>query len=94
MEVRLFATLRPIVGGPVIQLQTEPGASVRTLLDEMIARYPAMQKELFDGEGKLHNNIHVFVNGRDVRYIGGLDVAIPEGASIRIFPPVGGGRHA
>ena len=76
MEVRLFATLRPIVGGPVVQLQTEPGASVRTLLDEMIARYPAMQ------------------NGRDVRYVGGLDVAIPEGASIRIFPPVGGGRHA
>jgi molybdopterin synthase sulfur carrier subunit len=91
MEVRLFATLRPIVGGPTVQLKTEPGASVRTLLDEMISRYPAMQKELFDGEGRLHNNIHVFINGRDVRYLGGLDIAIPEGANIRIFPPVGGG---
>ncbi len=94
MEVRLYATLRPIVGGPTLQLETEPGASVRTLLDEMIARYPAMQAELFDGEGRLHNNIHVFVNGRDVRYLGGLDIPIPEGASVRIFPPVGGGASA
>lgn len=94
MEVRLFATLRPIVGGPTVQLETEAGASVRTMLDELIARWPVLQKELFDGEGKLHNNIHVFINGRDVRYLGGLDIAIPEGANIRIFPPVGGGAEA
>lgn len=94
MEVRLFATLRPIVGGPTVQLETEPGASVRALLDELTTRWPAMQGELFDREGKLHNNIHVFINGRDVRYLGGLDMAIPDGASIRIFPPVGGGSEA
>lgn len=91
MDIRVFATLRPIVGGPNVSLDAGPGSSVRALLDELIERYPPMQKELFDAEGRLHNNIHVFVNGRDVRYLGGLDMAIPEGASIRIFPPVGGG---
>ncbi|MGL4650400.1 MAG: ubiquitin-like small modifier protein 1 [Caldilineaceae bacterium] len=92
MQVRVYATLRPIVGGATVHLETAPGASVRTLLDELIVRWPAMQAELFDGAGALHNNIHVFINGRDVRYLGGLDVAIPEGADLRIFPPVGGGR--
>jgi molybdopterin synthase sulfur carrier subunit len=92
MQVRLFATLRPIVGGAVVDLEAGPGDSVRALLDELITRWPPMKKELFDGEGKLHNNIHVFINGRDVRYLGGLDMAIPEDASIRIFPPVGGGE--
>ncbi len=91
MEVRVFATLRPIVGGATVSVATQPGDSVRSLLDEMIDRWPALRKELFDAEGRLHNNIHVFVNGRDVRYLDGLDMPIPPGANIRIFPPVGGG---
>jgi sulfur-carrier protein len=91
MEVRVFATLRPIVGGATVQLNAGPGDSVRALLDELIERWPPMKRELFDGEGRLHNNIHVFINGRDVRYLGGLDMPIPADANIRIFPPVGGG---
>lgn len=91
MEVRLFATLRPIVGGPSVQLNAGPGDSVRALLDELIATWPDLKRELFDAGGQLHNNIHVFINGRDVRYLDGLDMAIPEDAQIRIFPPVGGG---
>jgi molybdopterin synthase sulfur carrier subunit len=91
MEVRLFATLRPIVGGPAVELNAGPGDSVHALLDELIERWPAMKSELFDKNGQLHNNIHVFINGRDVRYLGGLEMAIPAGAQIRIFPPVGGG---
>lgn len=93
MEVRVYATLRPIVGGAAVQLQSGPGDSVRALLDELLGRWPALRSELFDAEGKLHNNIHVFLNGRDVRYLDGLDMEIPAGAQIRIFPPVGGGQE-
>lgn len=92
MQVRVYATLRPIVGGAVARLETRPGATVRTLLAELIARWPALQAELFDAAGALHNNIHVFINGRDVRYLGGLDIPVPADADVRIFPPVGGGR--
>lgn len=91
MEVRIYATLRPIVGGPTVELECGPGDTFRMLLDEMIARWPAMKGELFDSQGQLHNNIHVFLNGRDIRYLDGLDMAIPEDAQVRIFPPVGGG---
>ncbi len=35
--------------------------------------------------------IHVFLNGRDIRDLGGMDMPIPEDAQVRIFPPVGGG---
>jgi molybdopterin converting factor small subunit len=44
-------------------------------------------------KGELRSNIHIFLNGRDVRYLGGLEMPIPEHADVCIFPPVGGGRH-
>ncbi len=91
MEVRIYATLRPIVGGPIVELNAGPGDTFRQMIDELIERYPDMKRELFDSSGELHNNIHVFLNGRDVRYLDGLEMEIPEDAQVRIFPPVGGG---
>lgn len=91
MDVRVYATLRMIVGGPVVTLESGPGDTFRTMLQELVSKWPAMQKELFDGDGQLSTGIHVILHGRDIRYLGGLDMPIPEGAEIRIFPPVGGG---
>ena len=92
MNVRVYATLRPIVGGPIAQLSIGPGDTFRQLIDEMLVRWPALNRELLDKQGAVRNNIHIFLNGRDVRYLDGLDMAIPENADICIFPPVGGGR--
>jgi molybdopterin synthase sulfur carrier subunit len=93
MEVRLFATLRPLVGGASVHLETSPGQPVRALLDELVERHPALRPEIYDENGELHHRIHVFINGRDVRYLDGLDMPIPANAAIRIFPPVGGGAR-
>jgi molybdopterin synthase sulfur carrier subunit len=91
MNVRLYATLRPIVGGATVSVDTGPGDTFRDLIDELVLRWPEIKPELYDREGKLRNNIHIFLNGRDVRYLDGLDMPIPEDAEVRIFPPVGGG---
>lgn len=91
MDVRLYATLRPIVGGSKVSLHTSPGDTFQQMLDELITRWPDLKSELFDRDGQLHNNIHIFLNGRDIRYLGGIDMEIPPDAEVRIFPPVGGG---
>jgi sulfur-carrier protein len=91
MQVRVYATLRMITGGPTVTLNAGPGDTFRALLDELIERYPAMKSELFTAAGELNTGIHVFLHGRDIRYLGGLDSPIPDDAEIRIFPPVGGG---
>ncbi len=92
MQVRVYATLRPIVDGSTVTLDAGPGDTFRSLLAELVRKWPAMQKELFDAGGNLSTGIHVFLNGRDIRYLDGLDMVIPEAAEVRIFPPVGGGR--
>lgn len=95
MDVRVYATLRPIVGGPIATVDTQPGDSFRQLMDDLLTRWPDLSRELLDKHGELRNNIHIFLNGRDVRYLDGLDMPIPANAEIAIFPPVGGGsaRH-
>ncbi len=90
MQIRLYATLRPIVGSSTVTLDTKPGDTVQSMLDELLDRHPALREKLFRGD-ELHPSIHVFLNGRDVRYLGGLDIPIPEETEICIFPPVGGG---
>ncbi len=91
MQVRVYATLRPIVGGATVDVTTAAGDTFRVLLEELVTRWPAMQRELFDREGRLSTGIHILLDGRDIRYLGGLDLPIPAQGEIRIFPPVGGG---
>lgn len=91
MQIRVYATLRQITNAASISLEHGPGDTFRALVDELIATYPAMQKELFNGNGELNTGIHILLDGRDIRYLGGLDSTIPHGAEIRIFPAVGGG---
>lgn len=91
MNVRVFATLRPLVGGATVDLDTLPGETIRALLDEMIDRWPIMGEKVYDEKGQISAFIHVYLNGRDVRYLNGADTVIPPDAQIRIFPSVGGG---
>ncbi len=91
MNIRVFATLRPLVGGATVELNAGPGDTVRTLLNEMIERWPVMGEKVFDETGEVSSYIHVYLNGRDIRYRDGADTVIPEGAELRIFPSVGGG---
>ena len=46
---------------------------------------------MVDTAGKLLQRIHIFVNGRNIIYLNGIETIIPEKANISIFPPVGGG---
>ena len=91
MRVKVFATLRPIVGGADVPTDIQPGQSIGALIDEMITRWPDLRPEMVDDQGNLLNRVHVLVNGRSVRFLQGRNTIIPEGANITIFPPVGGG---
>ena len=91
MQVKVYATLRPIVGGALVPAETGPGQTVRDLVDEMVARWPGLRPEMVDEQGKLLPRIQIFVNGRSIAFGDGLATVIPVDANIAIFPPVGGG---
>jgi molybdopterin synthase sulfur carrier subunit len=92
MEIKLYATLRPIVGGPSVKLNGTSELTVEEMLNQLYTVYPDLRQELHKGREELHPSIHILVNGRDMRYIDGTDTVLKPDDDIRIFPPVGGGR--
>ena len=92
MEINFYATLRQIVGAKSTDFPIESGATVNRLLSEVLHRYPALEKELLDEQGNMYGHVHIFINGRDVRFLSdSMDTKISINDRIDIFPGVGGG---
>ena len=80
--------LRPEAGG---QRNVEvDAATVREALDSLIGTYPSLEARVRDGEG-VPSFLNVFVDGEDVRLLGGLDTAVQPASTILLLPAVAGG---
>jgi sulfur-carrier protein len=92
MEVHFYATLRDVVGGKSVYFDLPPGASAGQLLLEVTNKYPLLHEKLISHNGELHNFVHYFINGRDVRYLeAGMDTILNPEDIVSLFPAVGGG---
>ncbi len=92
MRVSFYATLRQITGGKHVEVARTDGTRIRDVLTELTLRFPPLKDELFNERGDLHNYVHVFVNGRDIRYMPTrMDTVLKETDEIDLFPAVGGG---
>ena len=92
MKVSFYATLRDIVGGKVVEIPVNHGVTAQELLDEIIAKFPALKEVLLQEDGQLYGHVHLFVNGRDVQFLADdLDTKIMPADEVTIFPAVGGG---
>jgi molybdopterin synthase sulfur carrier subunit len=92
MIVNYYATLRQVVGGRQVEFSLPQGGTLRQLIEEMVKRYPGLNREMLDPSGNLQSHIHIYVNGRDSTLLdGSLDTILALDDTISIFPPVGGG---
>ena len=91
MRISFYATLRPIVGQRSVELPLHEGASVRELVDTLAARWPELSEHLFDEAGGLSRRVNVFVEGRNIRWLEGLETPLHRWQAVDIFPPVAGG---
>ena len=91
MKVNFFATLRDIAGGKVVEIPISHGSTAKEVLDAIISKFPAMEKELLSEDGRLYGHVHFFVNGRDVQFLeDDFETKIMPEDEITIFPAVGG----
>jgi molybdopterin synthase sulfur carrier subunit len=92
MKVRVFGTLRSIVGGSKdVEVRAQGTCTVLQVLGQLIAVYPSLEEKIFGGSGRLQGGVNILVNGRSVRFLDGLSTPLEEEDEIALFPPLGGG---
>jgi MoaD family protein len=92
VKVRLFAGLRAVVGQPSIEVEIAPGATVRELIDRLVAEHSGLAPELLDEAGELSRRVSVIVDGRNVVHLPrGFATPLAGPERIHIFPAVAGG---
>jgi molybdopterin synthase sulfur carrier subunit len=65
------------------------GETVRQVLEDVIARYPALRTNLFE-QDDLSPFVNVYVGPDDVRTLEGLDTPV-GGSSVILLPAMAGG---
>jgi len=83
------SVLRANVGG-VKSLDIE-GGSIRSVVDALVDRHPALGGQLLTEDGDLNRFVNVYVNGQDVRYLAGLDTPVGPTDEVRLLPAMAGG---
>ena len=66
------------------------GSTVGQCLDDLIKQFPSIKEGLFDGNGKVHNFIDIYVNDEST-YPGALTKPVKDGDKLHIIFLIGGG---
>jgi molybdopterin converting factor small subunit len=83
------SVLRANVGG-VKSLEID-GDSIRAVVSGLVERHPALGGQLMTEDGDLNRFVNVYVNGKDVRYLAGLDTPVAPTDEVRLLPAMAGG---
>lgn len=88
--VKLFGEFRAALGQDRMDLDLPDAATCGHALRGLVAREPRLADLLFEG-GELRDYLHVFLNGRNVAHLRGLETPLSAGDTLTFFPPIGGG---
>lgn len=89
IDVRIPTILRPYTGGE--RAVDGTGASVIAVIDDLEKRFAGIKERLVDETGDVRRFVNIYVNDEDIRFTGGLDTTVADGATIVILPAVAGG---
>jgi sulfur-carrier protein len=89
VPVVLPSALAAHTGG--LRYHEAQGATVGTVLDDLVARFPAVGPRLRDADGAPYPFVTVYLNDEDIRLADGFATTVREGDEIVIVPAVAGG---
>jgi len=88
-SVRIPTILRSYTGGS--SEVSADGGTLAELLDSLESNHPGIRNRVLDDTGALRRFVNVYVGEEDVRFSGGLDTEVADGAKVSIIPAVAGG---
>jgi molybdopterin synthase sulfur carrier subunit len=81
--------LRADVGGA--KSMDVDGGTIGEVVEVLVQRHPSLRGRLISPDGALHRFVNVYLNGEDVRYLGGLGTRVEDRDEVRLLPAIAGG---
>jgi len=69
----------------------EPRSPLSAVLDRLGREVPALERRIRDERGRVRGHVNIYVDGVDIRELGGVQTVIVPGASVHIIAAVSGG---
>jgi adenylyltransferase/sulfurtransferase len=87
--LRIPTPLRPYAeGNSEVSVQ---GNTVSEALDDLMGRYPNLEKHIYSEDGELRPFVNLFLGEEDVRHLQGVDTPLEENDKLMIIPSIAGG---
>jgi sulfur-carrier protein len=92
ISVRLHGVLsRYADGNRHLDVEVANDGTVDDVLTALAVRYPGVERRVRDETGTVRPHINLFVDGTQLRELGGVAHRPPPGAELLILPAVSGG---
>lgn len=90
VTVKYFADIRSLTRR-VEEVWSKAEPDLRSLLKGLAAQYgAAFEKRIFEGD-RISDTMIIFINGRDIVHLNGLDSPLKGDDVVAVFPVVAGG---
>jgi molybdopterin synthase sulfur carrier subunit len=90
VEAAFYGLLKRVFQEEKKQIDLSNASNIRTLL-LVLCNSRERRDRIFDEHGNVRQNISIFINGRNILFLKGLETELNAGDSVAIFPPMAGG---
>jgi molybdopterin converting factor small subunit len=67
------------------------GGTVGEVINALISAHPSLESQIRTPDGGLNRFVNVYVNGQDIRYLGGESTVVAAADEVRLLPAMAGG---
>lgn len=98
MEGEITVAIKVLIPTPLRRFTNDQASAVVNAgtvgeaLAALDAQFPGIQDRICEPDGRIRRFVNVFVNGDDVRVLGGANTEIKDGDEIGIIPAMAGGQ--
>ncbi|MFC7096493.1 ubiquitin-like small modifier protein 1 [Halobaculum marinum] len=89
VTLRLYSDFKRAVGERSVDVDIQTPATVRDVLEELVAAHPDLAQNVFGDDGGLAGGTHVIHNHEDVTAVDGVDTPVHTGDELALFTPHG-----
>ena len=98
MRLEFLSSIAVALGGEgttedtILETKVGDGETIRTLLGRLAGRYPRFGQIVFDAKSKnLSEEVSLFLNGRRLELLDGLETKLKDGDVLSLLPFISGG---